>query len=185
MLDVLPTLDMWNVMHGVTASVGFHLYLMAQPPDLPERMISAVPNEFFGHFLNAWSMNPDTIPAEVRASYLEASRNAVASIVADYRATATIDVEHDTADQKAGTQLRMPVAVLQQDWGAALGYRSDRTVARLGIGSEPHHGLLRTLHGRGGSGHRHQGTSHASRPVAHGSAPNVAAPDVTAMSVSR
>ncbi|MFK0252798.1 alpha/beta fold hydrolase [Streptomyces sp. NPDC090445] len=31
-LDVLPTLDMWDVMHGVTAAVGFHLYLMAQPP---------------------------------------------------------------------------------------------------------------------------------------------------------
>jgi haloacetate dehalogenase len=31
-LDVLPTLDMWEVMHGVSAKVGFHLYLMAQPP---------------------------------------------------------------------------------------------------------------------------------------------------------
>src|SRR5436305_3581893 len=27
-LDVLPTLDMWDVMHGTTAAVGFHLYLM-------------------------------------------------------------------------------------------------------------------------------------------------------------
>ncbi|MGX6601274.1 alpha/beta fold hydrolase [Micromonosporaceae bacterium Da 78-11] len=25
-LDVLPTLDMWDVMHGTTAAVGFHLY---------------------------------------------------------------------------------------------------------------------------------------------------------------
>ncbi len=29
-LDVLPTVDMWEVMRGVTAAVGFHLYLMAQ-----------------------------------------------------------------------------------------------------------------------------------------------------------
>jgi pimeloyl-ACP methyl ester carboxylesterase len=28
-LDVLPTLDMWDVMHGTGAAVGFHLYLMA------------------------------------------------------------------------------------------------------------------------------------------------------------
>lgn len=34
-LDVLPTLDMWDVMHGVTAAVGFHLYLMAQPRACP------------------------------------------------------------------------------------------------------------------------------------------------------
>ena len=44
------------------------------------------------------------------------------SIVADYRASAGIDVEHDQADRAAGNRLRMPVTVLQQDWGAALGY---------------------------------------------------------------
>src|ERR1700754_1960745 len=40
-LDVLPTLDMWEVLHGATASVAFHLFLMAQPPGLPEAMIGA------------------------------------------------------------------------------------------------------------------------------------------------
>ena len=40
-LDVLPTLDMWDVMHGTSAAVGFHLYLMAQPPGLPEQLIAA------------------------------------------------------------------------------------------------------------------------------------------------
>lgn len=30
-LDVLPTLDMWEVLHGADAAVAFHLYLMAQP----------------------------------------------------------------------------------------------------------------------------------------------------------
>jgi haloacetate dehalogenase len=121
-LDVLPTLDMWNVLRGVTAAVGFHLYLMAQPPGLPEQMISASADAFFGHFLDAWGQRGDAIPADVRAHYLEASRNAVTSIVADYRASATVDLEHDTADRRAGNLLRMPVTVLQQDWGAALGY---------------------------------------------------------------
>lgn len=121
-LDVLPTLDMWDVLRGVNAAVGYHLYLMAQPPGLPEQMIGAVPDAFFGSFLDAWAQNPDAIPADVRAEYLRASRNAVTSIVADYRATATIDVVHDTKDREAGNRLRMPVTVLQQDWGAALGY---------------------------------------------------------------
>ncbi|MCZ9327673.1 hydrolase [Nocardia farcinica] len=44
------------------------------------------------------------------------------SIVADYRASATVDVEHDRADRAAGRTLGMPVTVLQQYWGAALGY---------------------------------------------------------------
>lgn len=121
-LDVLPTVDMWEVMRGVTAAVGFHLYLMAQPPGLPEQMISAGPDAFFGHFLDIWTNDPQAIPADVRAAYLDACRDAVPSIVADYRASAGTDVAHDQADQDAGNRLRMPVTVLQQDWGAALGF---------------------------------------------------------------
>lgn len=121
-LDVLPTLDMWDVLHGTSAAVGFHLYLMAQPPGLPEQLIGAAPDAFFGHFLDAWTQRGDAIPADVRAAYLEASRNAVPSIVADYRASAGVDVEHDQADRAAGNRLTMPLTVLQQDWGAALGY---------------------------------------------------------------
>ncbi len=121
-LDVLPTLDMWDVLHGTSAAVAFHLYLMAQPPGLPEQLIGGSPDAFFGHFLDVWTRDPEAIPADVRAAYLAASRNAVPSIVADYRASAGIDVDHDRADRAAGNRLRMPVTVLQQDWGAALGY---------------------------------------------------------------
>ncbi|RII14733.1 Fluoroacetate dehalogenase [Streptomyces sp. YIM 130001] len=121
-LDVLPTLDMWDAMRGVSATVGFHLYLMAQPPGLPEELISGAPDAFFGHFLDVWAKDPAAIPGPVRNAYLAASRDAVTSIVADYRASAGIDIEHDLADREAGHTLRMPVTVLQQDWGAALGY---------------------------------------------------------------
>ncbi|MGC5386807.1 alpha/beta fold hydrolase [Micromonospora chalcea] len=121
-LDVLPTLDMWDVLHGVHASVAFHLYLMAQPPGLPEQMIAGSADAFFGHFLDAWAGDPAAMPAQVRAEYLRASREAVDSIVADYRASAGIDVAHDRADRDAGRRLAMPVTVIQQDWGAALGY---------------------------------------------------------------
>ncbi|PGH44955.1 Pimeloyl-ACP methyl ester carboxylesterase [Micromonospora sediminicola] len=124
-LDVLPTLDMWDVLHGSSASVAFHLYLMAQPPGLPERMIAASADAFFGHFLDAWGGDPAAMPADVRAEYLRASREAVDSIVADYRASAGIDVAHDRADRDAGRRLTMPVTVIQQDWGAALGYDAE------------------------------------------------------------
>ncbi|MBB5076643.1 alpha/beta fold hydrolase [Nonomuraea endophytica] len=121
-IDMLPTADMWEVMSGVAAAVGFHLYLMAQPPGLPERLIAAAPDAFFGHFLDTWVLRAEAIPSDVRAEYLRASREAVTSIVADYRASAGVDREHDLADRVAGRRLGMPVTVLQQDWGAVLPY---------------------------------------------------------------
>ncbi|WP_089104183.1 alpha/beta fold hydrolase [Streptomyces hyaluromycini] len=122
LLDVLPTLDMWEVLHGATAAVAFHLYLMAQPPGLPEELIGAAPDLFFGHFLDLWTRDPAAIPGDVRDAYLAACRDAVPSIVADYRASAGVDAGHDLDDRTAGNVLSMPVTVLQQDWGAALGY---------------------------------------------------------------
>ncbi|WP_112248242.1 alpha/beta hydrolase [Kribbella monticola] len=119
-LDVLPTLDMWDSLHGVNAAVAFHLYLMALPAGLPEDLIAGNPDAFFGYFLDLWGKSP--FPADVRAEYLRASRNAIPSIVADYRATAGIDIQHDQEDLAAGNQLQMPVTVLQQDWGAQLGF---------------------------------------------------------------
>ena len=119
-LDVLTNLDTWDVLSGLSAAVAWHLYLMAQPAGLPEAMISGAADEFFGSFLDAWANDPAAMPADVRAEYLRASREAVPSIVADYRASAHVDVEHDRADRETGNRLRMPVTVLQQDWGPEL-----------------------------------------------------------------
>ena len=121
-LDGLPTLELWDVLHGVDARVAWHLFLMAQPAGLPERMITAVADEFFGAFLDAWAVDGTAIDAAHRAEYLRASREAVPSIVADYRATAGVDVVHDREDRAAGRRLTMPTTVIQQDWGGALGY---------------------------------------------------------------
>ncbi|MEU5180683.1 alpha/beta fold hydrolase [Streptomyces longwoodensis] len=124
-LDVLPTLDMWDALRGVSGALGYHLYLMAQPPGLPERMIAACADDFFASFLDAWTKDPEAIPDGVRAHYLAASAAAVPSIVADYRASAGVDLDHDGADRDAGRRLAMPVTVLQQHWGAALGYHAE------------------------------------------------------------
>ncbi len=121
-LDVLPTLDMWDILHGVNAAVAWHLYLMAQPADLPERMITATADAFFASFLDGWGADAEAIPADVRDHYLRSSAAAVPSIVADYRASAGIDLEHDRADRQAGRTLPMPVTAVQQDWGTQLGF---------------------------------------------------------------
>jgi len=121
-LDVLPTLDTWDVLHGVNAKVAWHLYLMAQPVGLPEKMIKAVAEEFFASFLDAWDTDGTTFGPEVRRHYIDSSVAAVDSIVADYRATAGVDLDMDRADRDAGRQLQMPVGVISQDWGAQLGF---------------------------------------------------------------
>jgi pimeloyl-ACP methyl ester carboxylesterase len=121
-LDVLPTLDTWGVLHGVDAKVAWHLYLMAQPAGLPERMIAAVGEDFFASFLDAWDSDGSTFTPEVRSHYIESSVNAIPSIVADFRASSGIDLELDRADREAGRRLEMPVGVISQDWGAQLGF---------------------------------------------------------------
>ncbi|MFC7620767.1 alpha/beta fold hydrolase [Microlunatus sp. GCM10028923] len=121
-LDVLPTLDTWAVLQGVNAKVAWHLYLMAQPAGLPEKMITAVAPEFFASFLDAWDTDGSTFTPEVRQHYLDSSVAAVDSIVADYRATAGIDLAMDEADRAAGAMLIMPVGVISQDWGSRLGF---------------------------------------------------------------
>ena len=121
-LDVLPTLDTWEVLQGVNAKVAWHLYLMAQPSGMPEKMIAAVAPEFYSSFLDAWDSTGTTFTPEVRDYYVQSSIESTNAIVADSRATSGIDLDMDTTDREAGSQLAMPVAVISQDWGSQLGF---------------------------------------------------------------
>jgi haloacetate dehalogenase len=118
-LDVIPSVDNWKALTGVAGVFAFHLYLLAQPTDLPERMIGADPGAFFGHFFDTWVVEPQRIDAEVRAAYLSAAGRpeAIHAVCQDYRASAFIDSEHDAADRAAGRQLTMPVLAMWQDPG--------------------------------------------------------------------
>jgi len=118
-LDVIPTIDMWAALQGQGGVFAFHLYLLAHPADLPERMIAADPDTFFSHFLDTWTRRPGAIPADVRAAYLAACRTpeAIHAICEDYRAGATVDVEHETADRRAGRRITAPALAMWQDPG--------------------------------------------------------------------
>jgi len=115
-LDVIPVVDLWASLTGTAGVFAFHLFLLAHPPPLPERLLAAAPSAFFGHFLDVWARDPAAIPPEVRAAYLAAASapEAIAAVCADYRASATIDAEHDEADRADGRRLTMPVAALWQ-----------------------------------------------------------------------
>jgi haloacetate dehalogenase len=118
-LDILPSSDMWRALSGVAGVFAFHLYLLAQPPPLPEHLLGANPNAFFGHFLDAWTKVPGAIPPEIREAYLLASRDpaSVHAICEDYRASAFVDPPDEDADRKAGRRLAMPTLAMWQDPG--------------------------------------------------------------------
>lgn len=118
-LDVIPTVDNWAALRGPGGVFAFHLYLLASPSDLPERLIAADPDTFFGHFLDTWTAAPGAIPADVRAHYLDATRRpeVIQAICDDYRASAFIDGDQDENDQQAGRTLAMPVLAVWQDPG--------------------------------------------------------------------
>ena len=120
-LDVIPTVDNWAALHGAAGVFAFHLYLLAQPTDVAERLVRADPDAFFGHFLDTWTTVRGAIPPGVRKAYLEAAArpDAIRAVCDDYRASAFVDAERDEADRRRGRRLAMPVLAAWQDPGDA------------------------------------------------------------------
>ncbi|MCA0158914.1 alpha/beta hydrolase [Tsukamurella sp. M9C] len=118
-LDVIPTADNWAALTGVGGVFAFHLYLLAQPSDLPERLIGADPDTFFGHFLDGWTVVSGAVPHDVREQYLAAFRSpaAIRAVCDDYRASAFIDGIRDVENQARGRTLSMPTFAAWQDSG--------------------------------------------------------------------
>lgn len=115
-LDIVPTRTVFEATDRTIALGYFHWFFLAQPAPLPERMIGADPDLWLETLLARWSGTGDLGPFE--GPPLEAYRmafRAPATIHAsceDYRAAATIDLEHDAAD--AGKRIACPLLVL---WG--------------------------------------------------------------------
>lgn len=99
-LDIVPTGDAFrraDMSFGLAYWVWFFL---AQPYDLPERVVGANPQLFLDYMLDSWAGTPDTFPDEVRREYLRTFRlsETLHAICEEYRAAATLDYQHDLAD---------------------------------------------------------------------------------------
>ena len=147
-LDVLPTLDTWDVLRGVDAKVAWHLYLMAQPAGLPEKMIKAVAEEFFASFLDAWDTDGSTFTPEVRRHYIGSAVGAVDSIVADYRASAGIDLTWIGQTARPGERSHAGRRDLP-GLGRPVGIRRGGPLAGVGARPDLRADQRRPLHGRG------------------------------------
>ena len=114
-LDIVPTATVFATSDKALATAYYHWFFLIQPDGLPEHMIGADPRWWLGETLRRWAAPGFTFDPGALAAY-EAAFDDAATIHAqceDYRAAATIDLEHDAAD--AGSRVACPLLVL---WGA-------------------------------------------------------------------
>ncbi|MFO1154295.1 MAG: alpha/beta hydrolase [Rhodospirillales bacterium] len=115
LLDIVPTRTVFATVNQAVATGYYHWFFLIQANGLPERLIGADPDYYLRHKLNQWS-GPDksAFGDEAIEAYLEAFRNpeTIHASCEDYRAAASIDLEHDAAD--IDSRIRCPVLVL---WG--------------------------------------------------------------------
>jgi len=99
-LDIAPTATMYDGTKCSFAEAYYHWFFLIQPFDLPERLISSNAEYFLRWTLNAWCKIDGAITEDAFAAYLQAfqSPSTIHATCEDYRAAATIDLEHDTAD---------------------------------------------------------------------------------------
>jgi haloacetate dehalogenase len=116
-LDVLPTDAVWERADERFALAYWPWSLLAQPEPLPERILTAIPETIVDNALSGWGSPAKVFPPDVREAYVQALRDAdhAHAICEEYRAAATIDREHDHADQINGRRIECPLLVL---WGA-------------------------------------------------------------------
>ncbi len=111
----LPSYYIWTHASKDWAMKSWHWLFMAQPYDLPERMMAAVPAQWYlekklskpGIGLACFA--PDAFAEYVRCFTWKTIRGSCE----DYRACATCDLEMDTADKDR--KVRCPLLVI---WGA-------------------------------------------------------------------
>lgn len=117
LLDIAPTATMYAQTNREFATRYFWWFFLIQPFDLPERMIAADPDHFLdrhlaGQIKVAGSLDPRVV-AEYRRCYRDpATRHAICE---DYRAAASIDLDHDAADDDR--RIEAPLLLLWGEYG--------------------------------------------------------------------
>lgn len=116
-LDIVPTRHAFETADRHLATAYYHWFFLIQSGGLPEHMIGLDPAFYLRDKLARWSRVPDAFADDAVAEYLRCFRDpaTIHATCEDYRAAATIDLEHDTAD--AGRRVECPLLVLWGDTG--------------------------------------------------------------------
>jgi haloacetate dehalogenase len=109
-LDIVPT---WEAFSRADMAFGlsyWHWFFLAQPHDLPERLLAADPEKAL------FRGGSEIFHPEAMEEYVRCLRNpeTIHATCEDYRAAATLDYEHDEMDRRAGNRIACPVLAL---WG--------------------------------------------------------------------
>ena len=125
-LDIVPTLEHFERTDMDFALGYYHWFWFAQRHPFPENLIGAAPETWFFAHTAREPKGDDFFHPDALADYLAAVRDPdmIRGMCEDYRAAATIDLEHDRASRTAGDKVRCPMLVL---WGAhgKIGYWYD------------------------------------------------------------
>jgi len=115
-LDISPTRLMFGKTDQAFATAYYHWFFLIQPFDLPEKMIGADPVWYLHKKIGSWGsaaashFDPHALAEYERCFSDSATIHATCE---DYRAAASIDLEHDAQD--ANKRIACPLLVL---WGA-------------------------------------------------------------------
>ena len=115
LIDIAPTATMYANTNREFATRYFWWFFLIQPFDVPEHMIGADPEYFLRQHIGRQLKSTDAANEELFQQYLRCYRDpaTIHAICEDYRAAASIDLEHDAAD--AGRKVEAPLLAL---WGA-------------------------------------------------------------------
>ncbi len=115
LLDIAPTLAMYEGTTEAFARGYWHWFFLIQPAPRPERLIEADPIAYLREGMGARGGNIFATEAWAEYERSIVKPGTAGAICADYRASAGIDVDHDRADRDAGRRVTQPLHVL---WGA-------------------------------------------------------------------
>lgn len=116
-LDIAPTATMYRLTNMEFARRYFWWFFLIQPAPLPEKLIGADPEFFLRTHLAGQMKVPGAADPRAVAEYLRCYRDpaTIHAICEDYRAAATIDLDHDAESAAAGKRVEAPLLAL---WGA-------------------------------------------------------------------
>ncbi|WP_248752727.1 alpha/beta hydrolase [Pseudomonas sp. MWU15-20650] len=117
LLDIAPTLSMYAQTDEAFARAYWHWFFLIRPAPLPEALIESNPELYLRSVMGSRSAGLTPFTDAAFAEYLRCLKlpGTATGICEDYRAAASIDLEHDQADINAGHHLNQPLLVL---WGA-------------------------------------------------------------------
>jgi haloacetate dehalogenase len=115
-LDIAPTLAMYEKTDQAFARAYWHWFFLILPAPRPEQMIGRAMESVLPGKMGSGSAGLTPFTPEAWAEYKRCfTPGMVHASCEDYRAAASIDLEHDRADRDAGRRIAAPLLVL---WGA-------------------------------------------------------------------